>query len=158
MRGWLAGLGAKTLYIAPRSPWENAYSETFNSRLRDELLDREVFETLKEAKVIIEDHRLESNHRRPHSSLGYRTPAGFAVARSKPGVASLPRPTPSRSRTPPSHNPWTRIRGQVTHATAHNRSGALFGTPRDCDGLLNVVWSLLPCGLPGSRISLAPRV
>ena len=90
VRGWLARRGAKTLYIAPGSPWENAYSETFNSRLRDELLDREVFETLKEAKVILEDHRLEYNHRRPHSSLGYRTPAEFAAAQREPGVASLP--------------------------------------------------------------------
>jgi putative transposase len=90
VRSWLAGRGAKTLYIAPGSPWENACSETFNSRLRDELLDREVFETLKEAKLILEDHRLDYNHRRPHSSLGYRTPAEFAAARMKPGVASLP--------------------------------------------------------------------
>lgn len=90
VRSWLAGRGAETLYIAPGSPWENAYSQTFNSRLRDELLDREVFETLKEAKVIVEDHRLDYNHRRPHSSLGYQTPAEFAAARIKPGVASLP--------------------------------------------------------------------
>ncbi len=90
VRVWLARRGAKTLYIAPGSPWENAYSETFNSRLRDELLDREVFETLKEAKVIVEDHRLAYNHRRPHSSLGYRTPAEFAATQIKPGVASLP--------------------------------------------------------------------
>lgn len=78
------------LYIAPGSPWENADSEPFNSRLRDELLDREVFETLKEAKVILEDHRLDYNHRRPHSSLGYRTPAEFAAAQTEPGAASLP--------------------------------------------------------------------
>ena len=90
MRSWLARRGAKTLYIAPGSPWENAYGETFNSRLRDELLDREVFGTLKEAKVILGDHRLDYNHRRPHSSLGYRTPAEFAAAQIKPGVASLP--------------------------------------------------------------------
>lgn len=90
VRSWLADRGAKTLYIAPGSPWENAYSETFNSRLRDELLDREVFETLKEAKVIVEDHRLDYNHRRPHSSLGYRTPAEFAADQIKPGVAPLP--------------------------------------------------------------------
>ena len=70
VRSWLARRGAKTLYIAPGSPWENANSETFNSRLRDELLDREVFETLKEAKVIVEDHRLDYNHvSYCHSSL-----------------------------------------------------------------------------------------
>ena len=91
VKTWLARRGTRTLYIEPGSPWENAYSETFNSRLRDELLDREVFETLKEAKVILEDHRLAYHHRRPHSSLGYQTPAEFAAAQSKPGVALLPR-------------------------------------------------------------------
>jgi transposase InsO family protein len=91
VRSWLARRGSKTLYIAPGSPWENAYSETFDSRLRDELLGREVFETLKEAKVILEDHRLDYNHRRPHSSLGYQTPAEFAAAQIQPGVAPLPR-------------------------------------------------------------------
>lgn len=90
VRGWLARRGSKAQYIAPGSPWENAYSETCNSRLMGELLDREVFETLKEAKVILEDHRLNYNHRRPHSSLGYRTPAGFAEAQIGQGVASLP--------------------------------------------------------------------
>ena len=89
-RSWLARRGSKARSIAPGSPWENASSETFNGRLRDELLDREMFETLKEAKVILEDHRLDYNHRRPHSSLGYRTPAEFAAAYIRPGVASLP--------------------------------------------------------------------
>jgi len=89
VKGWLARRGAGPLYIEPGSPWENAYSETFNSRLRDELLDREVFESLKEAKVIVEDHRLEYNHRRPHSSLGYRTPAEFAATCPRPDSASL---------------------------------------------------------------------
>lgn len=90
VRTWLARRGSKTLYIAPGSPWENAYSETFNSRLRDELLAREVFETLKEAKVLVEDHRLGYNQHRPHSALGYRTPAEFAAAQIQPGVAPLP--------------------------------------------------------------------
>jgi putative transposase len=67
VRSRLAGRGSKTLYIAPGSPWEGAYSETFDGRLREELLDRELFETLEEAKVILEDHRLDYNHRRPHS-------------------------------------------------------------------------------------------
>jgi putative transposase len=96
VKGWLARRGAKTLYIAPGSPWENAYSETFNSRLRDELLDREVFESLKEAKVLLEDHRLDYNHRRPHSSLGYRTPAEFAAACQRPASAAL-HPAEARS-------------------------------------------------------------
>ena len=90
VRTWLASRGARTPYIAPGSPWENASSETFNGRRRDELLDRELFETLKEAKVILEDHRLDYNQRRPHGSLGYRTPAEFAAGPIKPGVAPLP--------------------------------------------------------------------
>ena len=92
VKGWLARRGSKALYIAPGSPWENAYSETFNSRFRDELLDREVFETLKEAKVIVEDHRLDYNHRRPHSSLGYRTPAEFGEMCPRADSAALRRP------------------------------------------------------------------
>jgi transposase InsO family protein len=100
VKGWLARRGSGPLYIEPGSPWENAYSETFNSRLRDELLDREVFESLKEAKVIIEDHRLEYNHRRPHSSLGYRTPAEFAATCPHPDSASL-HPAEGRSETEP---------------------------------------------------------
>ena len=65
----------KTLYIEPGSPWENGYIESFNGKLRDELLNLEVFNTLREAKVLIEQCRHEHNHIRPHSSLGYRPPA-----------------------------------------------------------------------------------
>jgi transposase InsO family protein len=79
------------LYIEPGSPWENAYSETFNSRFRDELLNRELFTSLAEAKVLMEDYRLEYNHRRPHSALGYRTPAEFAAMCLRPGSATLRR-------------------------------------------------------------------
>ena len=77
--GWKSS-GVETLYIEPGSPWENAYSETFISRFSDELLKREVFADLLEAKVLIEDYRGHYNHRRPHSALGYLTPAEFAVA------------------------------------------------------------------------------
>jgi len=80
VRSWLKQSGVETLYIEPGSPWENAYSESFNSRLRDEWLNREVFESLAEAKVLTEDYRLDYNHRRPHSALGYRTPAAYAAA------------------------------------------------------------------------------
>lgn len=76
---WLAASGVKTLYISPGSPWENAYVETFNGKLEDELLGREIFFTLPEARVLIEQYRVEYNHERPHSSLGYRTPAEFAA-------------------------------------------------------------------------------
>lgn len=75
VRSWLKDLGVKTLYIEPGSPWENGYIESFNGKLRDELLDREIFDTLFEAKVLVERWRKEYNHIRPHSSLGYRPPA-----------------------------------------------------------------------------------
>ena len=75
VRKWLERLGVKTLFIEPGSPWENGYIESFNGKLRDELLNREIFTTLTEAKVLIEDWRREYNQVRPHSSLGYRPPA-----------------------------------------------------------------------------------
>ena len=75
VRGWLGRLGVKTLYIEPGSPWENGYIESFNGKLRDELLNREIFTTLTEAKILIEGWRREYNQIRPHSSLGYRPPA-----------------------------------------------------------------------------------
>jgi len=75
VRKWLADLGVKTLFIEPGSPWENGYVESFNARLRDELLDREIFTTLLEAKVLIEKWRRTYNTVRPHSSLGYKPPA-----------------------------------------------------------------------------------
>ena len=72
---WIAALGAKTAYIQPGSPWENGYVESFNARLRDELLDGEIFYTLCEAKIVIESWRRHYNAIRPHASLGYRAPA-----------------------------------------------------------------------------------
>jgi len=75
IRQWLKCLGVRTLFIEPGSPWENGYNESFNGKLRDELLNGELFYTLKEAKVLIEKWRLEYNTFRPHSSLNYRPPA-----------------------------------------------------------------------------------
>ena len=72
---WIAAVGAKTAYIAPGSPWENGYIESFNARLRDELLEGEIFYTLKEAQIVIESWRRHYNAVRPHASLGYRPPA-----------------------------------------------------------------------------------
>src|SRR5215216_2394299 len=80
IKHFLEASEVETLYIEPGSPWENAYSETFISRLSDEVLKRELFADLLEAKVLIEDYRGHYNHRRPHSALGYLTPAEFAVA------------------------------------------------------------------------------
>ena len=80
IKRWLEASGVETLYIEPGSPWENAYSETFISRFSDELLKREVFADLLEAKVLVEDYHGHYNHHRPHSALGYQTPAEFAAA------------------------------------------------------------------------------
>jgi len=75
---WLKESGCQTLFITPGSPWENGYIESFNDKLRDECLNREVFRNGKEAQVIVEAFRQEYNNYRPHSSLGYQTPAEFA--------------------------------------------------------------------------------
>ena len=80
VKRWLEVSEVKTLYIEPGAPWENAYSETFISRFGDELLKREIFADLLEAKVLVEDYREHYNYHRPHSALVYQTPAEFAVA------------------------------------------------------------------------------
>ncbi|WLR99394.1 IS3 family transposase [Shinella sumterensis] len=91
LREWIAAVGAKTAYIMPGSPWENGYCESFNSKLRDELLNGEIFYTLKEAKIIIENWRQHYNTVRPHSSLGYKPPAPEATVWSRQnGPASTP--------------------------------------------------------------------
>ncbi len=79
IRKWLNKIGVQTLFIEPGSPWENGYIESFNGKMRDELLNLEVFTTLTEAEVLIEQWRQEYNHIRPHSSLGYRPPAPEAI-------------------------------------------------------------------------------
>jgi len=84
---WIAAVGAKTAYIAPGSPWENGYIESFNARLRDELLNGEIFYSLKEAQIIIESWRQHYNRFRPHASLGYRAPAPEAFVH---GLAAWP--------------------------------------------------------------------
>ena len=85
VREWLEKMEVKPTYIEPGSPWENGYNESFNGKLRDELLDREIFTTLHEAQVLIERWRVHYNTKRPHSSLGYKPPAPQTIL-----------PTPSR--------------------------------------------------------------
>jgi transposase InsO family protein len=89
VRDWLRELGVKTLFIEPGSPWENGYNEGFNGTLGEEVLKREIFFTLTEAKVLIEQWRREYNTLRPHSSLGYRPPAPEAV-QPDPAFLNLP--------------------------------------------------------------------
>ena len=90
VRQWIAAVGARTAFIEPSSPWENGYIESFNARLRDELLNGEVFYTLKEAQVLIEPWRRHYNAIRPHSSLGYHPPR-------KQSSCQAGRPAPLRS-------------------------------------------------------------
>jgi putative transposase len=85
VRDWIAAVGARTAHIAPGSPWENGYVESFNARLRDELLDGEIFYTLKEAQIVIESRRRHYNAVRPHASLGYKPPAPEVFV---PGLAA----------------------------------------------------------------------
>jgi len=75
VRDWIAAVGVETAYIEPGSPWENGYIESLNARFRDELLNGEIFYTLKEAQIVIEQWRIHYNTKRPHSALGYRPPA-----------------------------------------------------------------------------------
>lgn len=91
---WLGMAKVQTLYIEPGSPWENGYAESFHSRVRDELLESELFTCLAEAKMLSTQWRLEYNHRRPHSSLGYVAPAVFAASLAGPPVGATPLPTP----------------------------------------------------------------
>jgi len=90
VRNWLGRIGVKTLYIEPGSPWENGYIESFNGKLRDELLNGEIFDTVLEAQVLIERWRQLYNHWRPHSGLGYRPPAPQTIQPWFPGCGAAP--------------------------------------------------------------------
>jgi putative transposase len=100
VKGWIAGVGAATAYIEKASPWENGYVESFNGKLRDELLRAEVFNSLREAQVLIERWRKHYNTARPHSALGYRPPAPEVVMPVLPMPPS--RPGPAGAAQPPS--------------------------------------------------------
>ncbi len=102
IKRWLHDQGVETLHIEPGSPWENGYIESFNGTFRDEVLNRELFHSVKEAKAIAQDWRLEYNHHRPHSSLGYRTPAEFAASciASAPPTAPLQQCTAGQGDNP----------------------------------------------------------
>lgn len=98
VKSWISAVGARTAYIERGSPWENGYVESFNGRLRDELLNGEIFTTLKEAQIVIEAWRQHYNRVRPHSSLGYKPPAPEIVAwPASPAVESVRPAIASRS-------------------------------------------------------------
>ena len=96
VREWLARVGVTLLFMEPGSPWENGYIESFNGKLRDELLDRELFYTLAEAQILTERWRHEYNHLRCHSALGYRPPAPEAIAPLPLRLSSVALPDPLR--------------------------------------------------------------
>lgn len=91
VKGWISGVGSKTAFIEPNSLWENGYVKNFNGKLRDELLNMEVFNTLKAAQILIAHWRTHYNTVRPHSSLGYQPPAPEVVVA---GVPIMPRGRP----------------------------------------------------------------
>jgi transposase InsO family protein len=93
VKAWIAGVGARTAYIEKASPWENGYVESFNGKLRDELLNGEVFNTLREAQVLIEEWRRHYNRVRPHSALGYRPPAPETLPTPRAPIGSGARQT-----------------------------------------------------------------
>jgi transposase InsO family protein len=107
VREWIAQQGFQTLYIEPGSPWQNAYSESFNSRFRDELLNREIFATLAEAKVLGSEYRRTYNEQRLHSSLDYQTPTEFARRCLSADSATLRQPK-SNAIPPTKPNPKTK--------------------------------------------------
>lgn len=101
IKDWLADLNIRTIYITPGSPWEQAHIESFHDKFRDECLNRELFESLAVAKVIVEQWRKEYNQQRPHSSLSYQTPDEFAAIcnrRFQSGYALLPSPIAEETR------------------------------------------------------------
>jgi transposase InsO family protein len=115
VKDWIERNGFKTLFIEPGSPWQNCYSESFNSRFRDEFLNVESFSSLLEAKVLSREHMNKYNHRRPHSSLGDMTPVEFAASCTRP---------PGCSQAPPASDEFQ----------AHSRQSEPVNNPR-CLGL-----------------------
>ncbi len=103
LRGWITGVRASTAFVEPGSPWENGCVESFNGKLRDELLNTEVFNSLAEAKVLIEQWRRHYNTVRPHSSLGYHPPAPEVMLTALPMLPGIPGPTGSAPPRPAMH-------------------------------------------------------
>jgi transposase InsO family protein len=106
VQDWIKAVGAKTAYITPGSPWENGFIESFNARLRDELLDGEIFYSLKEARVVIESWRRYYNTERPHGSLGYKPPAPevfIPAFAARAAAQPKPAPPPALAQRPTMH-------------------------------------------------------
>ncbi len=87
---WLGKASVRTLYIQKASPWENSYVESFNGKLRDELLNGELFLSLTEVRYVLDEWRLDYNHRRPHTSLNWEPPAAYAARLNEPAAGAFP--------------------------------------------------------------------
>ena len=138
LRQWLSAVGAKTRYLEPGSPWENGYCESFNGTLRDECLNGEIFYSLKEAQVVIEQWRVQYNTVRPHSSLGYRPPAPQAILPKQPGAWGCGK----RSAFPTSPHPRRRLRTNVKRGvtlTLHLVQKIRQVTGHECNGDISTV-------------------
>jgi len=119
VRKWLGDLSVKTLFIEPGSPWENGYVESFNGKLRDELVNVEIFDTLHEAQVLVERWRKHYNTVRPHSSLGYRPPGPGGVVALGSGLRpAQPSAQGCMTGRPVPHCNWYHLWGQVSIAVA----------------------------------------
>ncbi len=92
LQRWLDQAAVRTLYIQKGSPWENGYVESFNGKLRDELLNGELFLSVPEVRYVLDEWKLDYNHHRPHSSLEWRTPAAFAATLEDPAAGAFPAP------------------------------------------------------------------
>ena len=165
LRKWLAKTGAKTLYIEPGSPWENGYCESFNSKLRDEFLNGEIFYSLKELRVLVERWRVHYNTIRPHSSLGYRSPAPEALLTNNTGHGEVGNPT----RVPLLHTPENSLYGAQKQRLHYNKliqRHKRSGTPpyvgnRGYDWELNVQempFDLWRVQKASSRLGQTPRI
>lgn len=120
VKKWLEKSGVETLYITPGSPWENLYVVSFNNRLRDELLNRELFLSIDELRYVADRWRMDYNHYGPHSSLNYMAPAAFAAICLEQGSGSQT----TRLSLRYSHKGWYRERGHLTYSS-HDQSGGV---------------------------------
>ena len=118
---WISAVGAKTAYIAPGSPWENGYVESFNARLRDELLDGEIFYTLREAQIVIESWRRHYNAVRPHAALGYKAPAPEVFV---PALAACLTPLANGFGLPEAPHALGALGDPKSHGSGARRSGS----------------------------------
>jgi IS30 family transposase len=127
IRQYLGSAGIDTLYIEPGSPWENGYAESFHGRLRDELLNLEVFANLGEAKALAAHWKQEYNHVRPHSSLGYATPAAFA-AQCSHGINQKDNGTEASGALPPNPRLLPLLGNSHDNGTKSDYTGQTFIT------------------------------